>query len=1052
MRTQSISLGGSVYKKSSKSTWTVSSQRSSSRTIRRGAKGLHVSEDLPPRVVMFPAEDKVVAPEVAVVKDAPPMEQHSVAIPRDSHCFLFNIWADLPEGADPGEHAQASCLRLAGQVNVLRGDRESALKVSEAQAREIELLKLELAEMKKVLGAKVCEVELPNVAVLESTARAREVEDRSRVELERLYRDLAAAIAEGSRLRTEIEVALAEVERSKMMVQGLEEKMLLLGCRFWDVACRFWDAALIMFSDGFDKAMEQQVRYDPPLSNQVTGCPCYKVIKQQENSIDVVRRIPWMRLNHAIVWWFFAVKKEYILSSEKGTPQVIHTREGEGRKTPKQFPGTNQQQLKKDWGEELMPKTSSSPSPTITPMNPTIKPQPIHSQSHQTLAPNHPPPPPAPISAVGDVGDAVDLLHSFHHDHHHQPLLMDDEDDDPNPHPSGTLAHSQSPFSSLLRDDDDEDEEPEDEDEIEPEEALIEERKAPSSAATPPPLDEASATVPQSAPRIDPAPHVSSQFYTFNPESHRLMISCILDGRLATPEEIRAATPWSVLKSWRTVWKDRNEDTAYLTAWKRLQDKLQVHMDGHLPALFFKSNPVQRVSHVDQWQDIVTAAHADPDLLRHLGLKETIDRIKQSWTVGAKFYGIPESFIRVCVSSCPACSSASSLTSPGGSTLSRSKRRRFEYTESFEVPAKDVQRRLQQLAAKYKVVLCIRQKYIRYKPFMAEVKDYACHRAGEPSSAAASAKKARVLKREPYQSKRCGCGFRIRAIVPITDYNEKEKTFVYQEEGNAIFKLYAIHTGHEPGPLDGNARIIHRAVGNKGAFEFDQEIYGVREDVDSEPFCSLMSKDDIRGDSRHIVLQQVKDLKVEAGMLEARIAKMDPDIMNSLSQELSDILHRLRGLGGGLQHSEEALGIGDDEIVQWGNEGNHHLHRHDRIFSKDSEMIEEEHTDFGSDLGAIVPWDRMAADCQDRKMLMKDSLKPDKWMLKEHCSDFDEKSILNCSEDEESKLIKPLTDSSLVGMQVDGFYADSTKWYDSPGGLDPSTDSLDGGFRHGGIV
>lgn len=78
-------------------------------------------------------------------------------------------------------------------------------------------------------------------------------------------------------------------------------------------------------------------------------------------------------------------------------------------------------------------------------------------------------------------------------------------------------------------------------------------------------------------------------------------------------------------------------------------------------------------------------------------------------------------------------------------------------------------------------------------------------------------------------------------------------------------------------------------------------------------------------------------------------------------------------------------------------------------------------------------------------------MKPVKWMLKEDCSDFDEKSILHCGVDGESKL-KTLTDPSLIGMQVDGFYADSTKWYDSPGGLDPSTDCGDGGFRHGGIL
>ncbi|KAG6519454.1 uncharacterized protein LOC121967601 [Zingiber officinale] len=700
-----------------------------------------------------------------------------------------------------------------------------------------------------------------------------------------------------------------------------------------------------------------------------------------------------------------------------------------------------------------MPKTSSSSSPSITPMNPSLKTQPLPSFPHQTLTPN--PPPLAPAASLPSVEDQVGLLGaSFPHHQNHGSLFMDDEDDDPSILPSGTLTHSGSPLSSLLRDDeDDEEEDPDDEEEIDREETLIGDQNPSSSAANQSLVSsrgDALAIVPVVTPRIDPAPHISSQFYTFNRESHALMVRCIMESRLATTDEIRSATPLSVLKSWRSVWKDRNEDTAYLTAWKRIQDKLRANVDGPLPALYFKNNPLQRVSHVDQWQEIVTSSHADPDLLRHLGQKETVDRIKQSWTVGAKFYGIPESFIRVCVSSCPVCSSSSSsLTSPGSSSLSRSKRRRFEYTESFEVPAKDVQRCLQQLAAKYKVVLCIRQKYIRYKPFTAEVKDYACHRAGEPSSATASVKKARVLKREPYQSKRCGCGFRIRAIVPIMNYNDKDKTFVYQEEGTAVFKLYAIHTGHEPGPLDGNARIIHRVVGNKVAYEFDSEMYGVREDVEPESFVSIMGKDD--RDHYHIVMQQVHDLKAEVEILEGRVAKMNPDMLSSLTHDLSDMLHRLKSLSGGVKHDETAAMVGDEEVAKWRSNSSHHPGRHDIMFGKDSEIIEED-SDFGSDLGAIVPWDKMTVDCHDRKLLMRDSMKPDKWMLKEDCSDFDEKSILNCGVDEESKLIKPLTDSSLVGMQVDGFYSDSTKWYDSPGGLDPITDSGDGDFRHGGIV
>ncbi|KAL4562791.1 hypothetical protein LXL04_026822 [Taraxacum kok-saghyz] len=498
---------------------------------------------------------------------------------------------------------------------------------------------------------------------------------------------------------------------------------------------------------------------------------------------------------------------------------------------------------------------------------------------------------------------------------------------------------------------------------------------------------------------IHPEPHISSQFYTFNIESHSLMIRCILEGRLATPDEIRVATPLTVLTSWRSVWKDRNEDTAYLTAWKRIQDKLTVHVGEHgNEFLCFKNNSNnQFVSHISQWQDIVMSFHGDGDL-KHLGLKDTIERIKQVWTVGAKFYGIPESYIRVCVSSCPVCLDSS------GSAGARSKRRRFEYTESFDVPAKDVPDKLQQLAAKHKVVLCIRQKYIRYKPFMAEVKDYACHRAGEPSSS--SSKKSRNLKREPYASKRCGCGFRIRAIVPISNYNEKDKTFVYQEEGIAVFKLYAVHSGHEPGPLDGNARIMHRIVGHKGGLLMEQDmVYEISDEPDNESFS--------------FVLQQVKELRNEVGLLEGKMTKIPPELLTSVSQELFDLLHKVRNVGAfeskspGLLsdklQSDDVL-VGENDLPDW----NHH-HHHQRIYDgKDTDLIEDDDDSFGQTLGDVASW--------NEKDILGENCKPEKWLK---CSGFDdEKSILN---HEDSKLIKD-TDS-LVSLQVDSFYPENSKWF-----------------------
>ncbi|XP_011090838.1 uncharacterized protein LOC105171418 [Sesamum indicum] len=551
---------------------------------------------------------------------------------------------------------------------------------------------------------------------------------------------------------------------------------------------------------------------------------------------------------------------------------------------------------------------------------------------------------------------------------------------------------------------------------------------------------------------VSPEPHISAQFYTFNKESHALMTQCLVEGRLATPEEIRAATPPPVLSSWRSVWKDRNEDTAYLTAWKRIQDKLTVHAaepaatitgnQSHF--LCFKNNSNQFVSHVDQWQDIVMSFHGDADF-KHLGLKETIDKIKQVWTVGTKFYGTPESYIRTCVAACPVCSDESSGCAP------RSKRRRFEYTESFEVPAKEVPVKLQQLAAKHKVVLCIRQKYIRYKPVMAEVKDYACHRAGEPVS-----KKSRILKREPYTSKRCGCGFRIRAIVPISNYNEKDKTFVYEEEGTAVFKLYALHSGHEPGPLDGNARIMHRIVGHKGGFLMDHEtLNGMAEEGENDNF-GFLGKD--TGQLQHSVLKQLQELRNELGLLEGRVQKIPPQLLDSVSRELFDIVNTLRNVAddgsksvrllSGKQHLDDLLVV-EHDLADWGDD------HHARIYGdgKDADVIEDDEDSFGRTLGEVASWDQMRMEDQNEKDLLGETCKEEKWLK---CGGFGEKGILGCSNPKAPKSLRHdqaiNLDVGLASVQMDGFYPENPRWFDPPCGLDPGAGYSDGGFQHGEIV
>ncbi|KAF2282662.1 hypothetical protein GH714_043772 [Hevea brasiliensis] len=217
---------------------------------------------------------------------------------------------------------------------------------------------------------------------------------------------------------------------------------------------------------------------------------------------------------------------------------------------------------------------------------------------------------------------------------------------------------------------------------------------------------------------------------------------------------------------------------------------------------------------------------------------------------------------------------------------------------------------------------------------------------------------------------------------------------------------------------------MHRVVGSKGSFMMDQEMdYGVRDDVDSEGF-GLMGKDE--GDLQLSVLQQVQELRNEIGLLEGRLRKIPSEFLASVSQELFDVVNKVRSMGedssktiGLLSHKPHAddVLVGDNDLPHWSD------HHHERIYGngKETELIDDDEDSFGRTLG----------DC-----------------------DFDEKSILDC---EDTKLTKPMrhdeaivTDVGLI--QVDSFYQENPKWYDSPCGLDSSADCGDSGFRHGEIV
>ncbi|KAK1376299.1 LOB domain-containing protein 31-like [Heracleum sosnowskyi] len=444
---------------------------------------------------------------------------------------------------------------------------------------------------------------------------------------------------------------------------------------------------------------------------------------------------------------------------------------------------------------------------------------------------------------------------------------------------------------------------------------------------------------------IDQHQFVSKQFYTFNKLSHELMIDCILAKRNATAEEIRNVTPVSMLDSWRSTWNDRSEETGFATAWKRIQEKLDVHVDrmNGNKFLCFKSNLNRFIPYFEQWLDIVIKFHCEGDS-RHLSIKRTIERIRTMWTTNEKFYGVPESFIRVCVNMCPMCCDSSSGLAPV------SKRRKVEYRETIDVPVKEVEKTLQELAEKYKAVLCVKQKYIRRSPFVAEVKDYVCDRAGEPMLS---------NMKDSTKSKKCGCNFRIRVIVPVVECNEEGKAFVCQDEGVAQFKLYAVHSGHETGELDENASIKDTVIGNGDGLLMDQNV-GNGAGEEEEESSGIMATD--FENLQHSLSSCLKELKSEAELIEGNLGKLPSELLGSATQAAFEALSALRSWKehGSKQHLDDVLvgGAGSEEWV------------HDQMISGDikpAELIEDNGHSFGRTLGSSASRGQVRTDCRDMR-------------------------------------------------------------------------------------
>lgn len=318
---------------------------------------------------------------------------------------------------------------------------------------------------------------------------------------------------------------------------------------------------------------------------------------------------------------------------------------------------------------------------------------------------------------------------------------------------------------------------------------------------------------------VDPEPYrCRAPFYSFTRASHQLMASCIVACRYATAAEIVEADPSFV----EATGRDNARRVAGIEGrWKVFQDRLQARADDcGKQQLFFKASPEQLIAHMGQWQEIIQAFHVDAED-RHFGVSGTLDRTRQLWITDARGHGIPELFVQAYIAVCPVCNPTEN--EPSSLPFLEGKRTRppkFAFPGQVEVPVKALPQKLEALAIEHKVVLrVLHSKRIAPCPFLSEVVSYVCHR-GQFKRLREKKERSVLEKRRCRASFRCGCNFRIKTFVPITNYVSETGGYDYDTEGTATVLLNPVHFGHEPGS---EADLLHLPVHPSAVQECEED-------------------------------------------------------------------------------------------------------------------------------------------------------------------------------------------------------------------------------------
>ncbi|MCO5568188.1 hypothetical protein L7F22_021884 [Adiantum nelumboides] len=227
----------------------------------------------------------------------------------------------------------------------------------------------------------------------------------------------------------------------------------------------------------------------------------------------------------------------------------------------------------------------------------------------------------------------------------------------------------------------------------------------------------------------DPFKHLSSLYFSFDRKAYGLMVRDLKGEISVSLEMLKACDVRGMLD---------------LKKWRRMKDTFGLAgVDNGSTCIVQQTQPKLQIACIEDWGNIVKAAHCVRGASKHKSLNDTIEMLRSTWSIDVKRHGIPISYVKDFVNSCR-CSFSSSnhtidLNKPPMTTL-------ITTEEGVAVELENIM-----IEHKTRIVMArSSKKEIATK----HVIHYVCHRGGTVQHCSKE-KRSRT-------SKKCGCPFKVR--------------------------------------------------------------------------------------------------------------------------------------------------------------------------------------------------------------------------------------------------------------------------------------------------